>query len=75
MGMIDKLRAGAEQATSRARESVQEAQLRHDLGAAYGDLGRITFALVERGALSDGQLTSPAARIRELETQLAALDV
>ena len=73
--MIDKLKAGAEQATSRARESVQEAEVRHDLGQAYGELGRIAFALVEQGALTDGRLVSFTERIRGLEEQVAALGV
>jgi hypothetical protein len=73
MGLIDKMREGAEQATSRARESVQEVQLKHDLAQAYSDLGRATYKLVEQGEISAGALESPAAHVRELESQLAAL--
>lgn len=71
--MIDRLRAGAEQATSRARESVQEAQLRHELGVAYADLGRGTFALIEQGAKLDERLGAGVALVRKLEAELAAL--
>lgn len=71
--MIEKLRAGAEQATSRARESVREADLRHDLGMAYRELGRTAFALVEQGVLTDVRLGSGADRIRMLEGQLSAV--
>lgn len=73
MGLIDKMKTGAEQATSRARESLQEAQLRHELGHAYDELGRSAYALLEQGALADERLAAGAARVRELETQLAAL--
>lgn len=73
MGMIERLREGAEQAASRARESVQEAELRHDLALAYGELGRATFALLEQGGLSDGRLGAGVERIRTLEGQLASI--
>ena len=73
MGLIDQVKAGAEQATSRARESVQEAQLRHELGQAYGELGRTAFGLIEQRALDEQRLAAPAERVRTLEAQLAAL--
>lgn len=73
MGLIEKLTEGAEQATSRARESVHEAQLKQDLAQAYGELGRATFALLEQGRLEHERLTPGVDRIRELETQLAGL--
>ena len=73
MELIEKLKEGAEQATNRARESVQETQLRHDLAEAYRELGRATFALLEQGVLEDKRLTSGAEQIRELEGQLGGL--
>lgn len=73
MGLIEKLKEGAEQATNRARESVQETQLRHDLLHAYEELGRATCALLDQGLLEHAQLTSGAERINELEKQLAGL--
>mgnify|MGYP001347623796 CR=1 FL=1 len=71
--MIDRLRAGAEQATSRARDRLEEAQLKHDLSVAYGELGRSVFALIEKGVLSEARLDSGAERIRALQTELGAL--
>jgi hypothetical protein len=73
MGLVDRMREGAEQATSRARESVQEVQVKRDLAHAYGELGRAAFALIERGAIGEETLDLPAARVRELQAQLAAL--
>ncbi|WP_249011803.1 hypothetical protein [Conexibacter sp. DBS9H8] len=73
MGLIEKLKEGAEQATNRARESVRETQLRHDLTRAYGELGRATFALLEHGGLEHEGLRPGVEHIRELETQLAGL--
>ncbi|HVC86016.1 MAG TPA: hypothetical protein VNC40_01170 [Gaiellaceae bacterium] len=73
MGLIDRVKAGAEQAAGRARESVQEAQLRHELGQAYGELGRVSYALLEQGVLADERFVAPAERVRGLEAQLAVL--
>jgi hypothetical protein len=75
---MDKLKAGAEdlkvgagEATTRARETVQEAQLRRDLAQAYTELGRTTYTLVEDGSLVDDRLDHAVQRIRELGAQLA----
>lgn len=73
MGLIDRMKTSAEQATSRARESVQEAQLRHELGQAYGELGRSAYGLVDEGSLADERLAAEAGRVRDLEARLAAL--
>jgi len=69
--MIDKLKAGADQATSRARKSVHMTELEHDLAQAYGDLGRIAYELVEQGRIEDRRLGAPAERVHELHAQLA----
>ncbi|HTW41159.1 MAG TPA: hypothetical protein VMD79_02450 [Solirubrobacteraceae bacterium] len=69
--MIDKLKAGAEQATSRARQSVHMTELEHDLAQAYGDLGRIAYELVEQGRIEDRRLGASAQRVHELHAQLA----
>ena len=73
MGLIDQLKTAGEQVAAGARETVQEAQLRHDLAEAYGELGRVAFGLLEEGALADGRLAPGSRRIRELQTQLGEL--
>ncbi len=73
MGMIDRITAAGQQATSRARESIEETQIRRDLGHAYTDLGHSAYALIATGALSDPRLTLLAELIEELESRLAAL--
>lgn len=73
MALIDKLKAAGEQATASARESLEQAELHHCLNQAYSDLGRTTFALLQQGELSNQRLAGPAQRIRELESELAAL--
>ena len=78
MGFMDKLKAGAEEvkvgageATARARDTVQEAQLRRDLAQAYTELGRTTYTLVDEGSLQDERLDREVQRIRDLGVQLS----
>lgn len=73
MGLIDKVIGAGERASASARASVQEAQLKQDLAQAYGDLGRMAFALVEEGALIDERTSPPVERIRQLKSQLVAV--
>jgi hypothetical protein len=77
MGLMDKLKTGAEElkagageAGTRARETVQEAQIRRDLQHAYMELGRTTFMLVDQGTLVDERLDHAVQRVRELGAQL-----
>jgi hypothetical protein len=77
MGWKDKLKAGAEEvktgageASARARETVQDAQVRRELQHAYTDLGRTTYTLVDEGSLKDERLDHAVQRIRELGSQL-----
>jgi hypothetical protein len=77
MGFMDKLKAGAEEikvgageATTRARDTVQEAQVRRDLQQAYTELGRTTYMLASDGSLRDERLDHAVQRIRELGAQL-----
>jgi hypothetical protein len=77
MGFMDKLKAGAEEvkagageATARARDTVHEAKVSHDLVQAYTELGRTTYRLVDEGSLRDERLDHAVQRIRDLGTQL-----
>ena len=49
MGFLDKAKAAAEQAASKAKETAGELQTKRELGQAYDELGRTTFDLVESG--------------------------
>jgi hypothetical protein len=57
---------------TRAREGVEELQLKHELAQAYGDLGRATADLVESGAISNPELNEQVEKIRTLKAQLEA---
>ncbi len=70
MGLVDKLKAGAEQAGNKARETAQEVQTKRELGQAYSDLGKAAFGLVDRGAISHDELTAGVDHIKELQARL-----
>lgn len=74
MGFLDKAKAAAEQAASRANETVADVQTKRELQKAYGEFGEKAFALADSGALSHPELDSDVARIRELKTKLDAED-
>lgn len=71
MGIVDKLKAGAEQTANKARETAQEVQTKRELAQAYTDLGKTAFALVDRGEVSHGELTAGVDHIKELQARLA----
>ena len=78
MGVVQKLTAGAEEVkvgakerTACARDTVHEAQVRHDLAQAYTELGRTTYTLVDEGSLRDERLDHAVQRIRDLGAQLS----
>jgi hypothetical protein len=72
MGLLDKAKAAAEQAAAKAKEGVEDVQTKRELGQAYGDLGRLTFQLIESGELSNAQLDALRDKIRALEAKASA---
>jgi hypothetical protein len=72
MGFLDKAKAAAEQAAAKAKEGVEDVQAKRELSQAYGDLGRLTFQLVESGELSNAQLDALVEKIRALEAKASA---
>ena len=71
MGLLDKSKAAAEQAATKAKEGVEEVQTKRDLNSAYGELGQKTFELLDSGALQRSELDAVAERIRTLKAKLA----
>ncbi len=69
MGLLDRAKAAAEQAAAKAKEGVEDVQTKRDLSQAYGELGKVTYRLVESGELSNPELTTLAEKIRTLETR------
>jgi hypothetical protein len=70
MGFLDKAKAAAEQAATRAKETAGELQTKRELGQVYDELGRKTFELIEAGELSSAALDPLVERIRALNAQL-----
>jgi hypothetical protein len=70
MELLDKAKAAADQAVSRAKEKAGELQTKRDLGQAYVELGHKSFELVEAGELSAPTLDPIVERIRTLEAEL-----
>ena len=72
MGLLDKVKAGAEQAAAKAREEVQELQTKRDLAATYSDLGKKACELADRGEISHAEISELVERARSLKAQLEA---
>jgi len=70
MGFLDKAKAAAEQAATKAKETAGELQTKRELGQAYDELGRTTFDLVESGQVSATPLEPLVERVRTLKAQL-----
>jgi hypothetical protein len=69
MGFLDKAKAAAEQAATKAKEGVQDVQTKRELGQAYGELGQKTYELVTSGGLSRPELTPLVDKITALKAQ------
>ena len=71
MGFLDKAKAAAEQAAAKAKEGVEDVQVKRELGQAYGELGKTAFDLAERGEISHPELEEIVAKIRGLNEKAA----
>jgi len=71
MGLLDRVKAGAEQAASQAQRQAQIVQTKRELSQAYHELGKTAHGLVERGELHHGDLAVHVGKIKELQTRLA----
>jgi pyridoxal biosynthesis lyase PdxS len=71
MGLLDKVKASAEQAASTAQKQAQTVATKRELSQAYNELGKTAFGLVTRGELSHGDLAAGVDHIRELQARLS----
>jgi hypothetical protein len=71
MGLLDKVKAGAEQAASTAQKQAQIVATKRELSQSYNELGKTAFGLVDRGELSHGDLAAGVDHVRELQARLA----
>jgi Mrp family chromosome partitioning ATPase len=70
MGFLDKAKQAAEQAATKAKEGVEDAQTKRELSQAYNELGKTTFELIEHGDIANPRLDGSAAKIRSLTAKL-----
>jgi hypothetical protein len=70
MGVLDKFKLAAGQATTKAQESVATTQAKRKLARAHGELGQTTYELVESGELTHPRLSPTVEQIRTIKTQL-----
>lgn len=72
MGFLDKAKAAAETATSKAKEGIGEVQTRRELSQAYDELGKLAFELSESGEIAHERIGALADKIRTLKSDLEA---
>src|SRR3954454_12043942 len=70
MGFLDEAKAAAEQAATRAKETVAEVQAKRERTKSYADLGATAYSLAGSGAISHPEIERHATRIRELQAKL-----
>ncbi|HEY2372854.1 MAG TPA: hypothetical protein VGH82_09920 [Gaiellaceae bacterium] len=75
MGLLDKAKAAAEQAATKAKEGVEEVQTKRELSQTYNELGKSVFELVENGEISDPRLDASVEKIKTLKAKLEAESV
>jgi hypothetical protein len=66
MGFLDKAKAAAVEATAKAKEGVEDVQLKRELSQTYNELGKVAFELVESNEISHPKLTAVTEKIRAL---------
>jgi len=70
MGLLDKAKQAAGQATTKAKEGINEVQTRRELGQTYDELGKLAFDLSESGEITNEQVAELAEKIRGLKAEL-----
>src|SRR5512133_1076912 len=70
MGVLDKVKAAAGQATTKAQEGVSTLQTKRKLAQAYGELGQTTYELVQSGELTHPRLSPTVDGISAVKGQL-----
>jgi hypothetical protein len=72
MGFLDKVKTGAEQAATRAKDEAKEFQLKREVAQANAVLGRQTLELLDAGEIANERLTEAAQRARSARSELEA---
>jgi hypothetical protein len=72
MGFLDKAKAAAEQAATKAKEGVEDVQAKRELSQAYHELGKAAYDLIESGAVSHAGLEAAAGKVRDATAKVSA---
>lgn len=72
-GFLDRLKGAAQEAATKAKEGIEELQLKHELSQAYGEIGRKAVELVESGELTHPALAEGAEKVRGLKAEIEKL--
>jgi hypothetical protein len=70
MGVLDKVKAAAGRARTKAQEGVATVRTKRELTQAYGELGQTTYELVQSGELTHPRLSPTVERISAVKAQL-----
>ena len=70
LGVLDKVKAAAGRATTKAQEGVATVQTKRKLTQAYGELGQATYELVQSGELAHPRLSPTVERISAAKAEL-----
>jgi hypothetical protein len=77
MSFLDKVksgvRSGAGQAATRAQQELERVQAKRALQQAFGELGKKTFELADRGDISNAELTPLMDRVRAARADVDAI--
>ncbi len=71
MGLLDKVKSQAEEVAAKAKEGVQDVQLKRELGQVHDELGQLAFELVDKGEIAHDRLTPLVSKVRDLKARLA----
>jgi hypothetical protein len=74
MGVLDKVKSAAGQATTKAQERVATMQAERKLAQAHRELGQTTYELVQSGELTHPRLSPRVEQIRTIKAQLDGAD-
>ena len=69
MGFLDKAKQAAAEATAKAKEGVEDVQLKRELSQAHNELGKVAFELVESNEIAHPKLEAVAEKIRALNAR------
>jgi hypothetical protein len=72
MSLVDRAKAAAGTASTKAREGVEDMKTKRELGETYDSLGKLAFELVESGEISNEKITPLVEKIKELQAALEA---